>query len=150
MALNSFYDLCCSANQLVQRESKAASLSKSRHRLQERKEWSANELNALQNSSYCLVAQSCLTVCDPLDYIACQIPLSVGFPRQEYWSGLPFPSPGIKPVYPAWQADSLPLSHLRSPRTSCTWFIIPKSWGRRSILRTSLPSIQLNAVITFG
>ena len=25
--------------------------------------------------------------------IACQLPLSMGFPRQEYWSGLPFPSP---------------------------------------------------------
>ena len=39
--------------------------------------------------------------------------LSVGFSRQEYWSGLPFPSPGdlpdpgIKPKSPALQADSL-------------------------------------------
>ena len=39
--------------------------------------------------------------------VACQAPLSLGFPRQEYWSGLPFPSPGnlpdprIKPVSPA-------------------------------------------------
>ena len=38
----------------------------------------------------------------------------MGFSRQEYWSGLPFPSlgdllnPGIKPGYPALQADSLP------------------------------------------
>ena len=45
----------------------------------------------------------------------------MGFSRQEYWSGLPFPSPGdlpepgIKPMSPAWQADSLPLSHLGSP-----------------------------------
>jgi len=35
------------------------------------------------------------------------------FSRQEYWSGLPFPSPeellGIKPWFPAWQADSLPM-----------------------------------------
>ena len=52
--------------------------------------------------------------------IACQAPLSMGFPRQEYWSGLPFPSPGdllnpgIKPVSAAWQAASLPLSHLGS------------------------------------
>ena len=44
--------------------------------------------------------------------------LSLGFPRQEYWSGLPFPAPGnlpdpeFKPESPAWQADSLPLSHL--------------------------------------
>ena len=29
--------------------------------------------------------------------IACQAPLSIGFPRQEYWSGLPFPSPGDLP-----------------------------------------------------
>ena len=49
--------------------------------------------------------------------IACQAPLSIRFPRQEYWSGLPFPSPGgfphpgIKPVppgVPTLQADSLP------------------------------------------
>ena len=39
--------------------------------------------------------------------VVCQAPLSVGFPRQEYWSGLPFPSsgdlldPGIEPVSPA-------------------------------------------------
>ena len=51
--------------------------------------------------------------------IAHQAPLSVGFPTQEYWSGLPFPSPGdlpkprIEPVH--WQADSLPLSHQGSP-----------------------------------
>ena len=47
-----------------------------------------------------------------------QAPLSMGFPRKEYWSGWPFPSPGdlpnpgIKPTSPALQADSLPLSHL--------------------------------------
>ena len=40
--------------------------------------------------------------------VVCQAPLSMEFPRQEYWSGLPFPSPGIKPGSPALQADSLP------------------------------------------
>ena len=46
-----------------------------------------------------------------------QASLSVGFPRQEYWSGLPFPSPvdfsdpGIEPVSPALKVDSLSLSH---------------------------------------
>ena len=46
--------------------------------------------------------------------IACQAPPSMGFSRQEYWSGLPFPSledlldPGIEPGSPALQADSLP------------------------------------------
>ena len=29
--------------------------------------------------------------------VACQAPLSMGFPRQEYWSGLPFPTPGALP-----------------------------------------------------
>ena len=44
--------------------------------------------------------------------LACQAPLSMGFARQEYWSELPFPSPGdlpepgIKPRSPAFQADS--------------------------------------------
>ena len=46
--------------------------------------------------------------------VACQAPLSTEFSRQEYWSGLPFPSPGdlpdpgIKSRSPALQADSLP------------------------------------------
>ena len=53
--------------------------------------------------------------------LAWQAPLPMEFPRQEYWSGLPFPSPGhlpnpgIQPVSPAWQADSLPLRHLNYP-----------------------------------
>ena len=44
--------------------------------------------------------------------VARQAPLSMGFPRQEYWSGVPFPplgrlpDPGIKPVSPALQAAS--------------------------------------------
>ena len=45
----------------------------------------------------CSVAQPCLTLCDPMDYIAHQAPLSMGFSRQEYWSGLPFPPPGDLP-----------------------------------------------------
>ena len=54
----------------------------------------------------CLVTKSCLTLCDPMD-MAHQTPLSMGFPRQEYWSGLSFSSPGdllnpgIKPSSPA-------------------------------------------------
>ena len=50
--------------------------------------------------------------------IACQAPLSRGFSRQEYWSGLPFPSPealpGIERASPAWQTDSLSLGHRRN------------------------------------
>ena len=43
------------------------------------------------------VAQSCPTLCDPMDSSLHQAPLSMGFSRQEYWSGLPFPSPGNLP-----------------------------------------------------
>ena len=48
-------------------------------------------------------------------------PLSMGFSRQEYWSGLPFPStgdlpePDIKPGSPALQADSLPSELVGKP-----------------------------------
>ena len=57
--------------------------------------------------------QFCLTLCNPWT-VAHKAPLSMGFSRQEYWSGLPFPSPGhlpdagIEPGIPPFQADSLP------------------------------------------
>ena len=60
-----------------------------------------------------LVAKSCPTLVTPWT-VACQAPLLMGFSRQEYWSGLPFlspgdlPNPGIEPRYPESQADSLP------------------------------------------
>ena len=53
--------------------------------------------------------------------VARQAPPSMGFSRQEYWSGLPFPYPGdlpnsgIEPRPPTLQADSLPLSRQGSP-----------------------------------
>ena len=59
-----------------------------------------------------LVAKSCLTLVKPW-VVARQALLSMGFSRQEYWSGLPFPSPGdlpdpgMKPKSTVLQADSL-------------------------------------------
>ena len=53
--------------------------------------------------------------------VAYQAPLSMGFSRQEYWSGLPFPSlgdlpnPGIEPRSPALQTDALPSEPPRKP-----------------------------------
>ena len=44
----------------------------------------------------CLVTKSCPTLVTPW-FIAHQAPLPMGFPREEYWSGLPFPSPGDLP-----------------------------------------------------
>ena len=56
---------------------------------------------------------SCVRLFATLWTVAYQAPPSMGFPRQEYWSGLPFPSPGdlpnpgIKPGSPTLQADTL-------------------------------------------
>ena len=58
--------------------------------------------------------------------IAHQAPVSIGFPRQEHWSGLSFPSPGHLPdpgtesTSPALQAGSLLLSHQGSPLFAVT------------------------------
>ena len=49
--------------------------------------------SALGNCFCCLVAKLCQLFCDAMVYNP-QVPLSMGFPRQEYWSGLPFTSPG--------------------------------------------------------
>ena len=59
------------------------------------------------------VVQSCPTLCDPWTVVY-QAPPSKEFSKQEYWRGLPFPSPedlpnpGIEPRSPALQADILP------------------------------------------
>ena len=67
-----------------------------------------------------LVTKSCLTLVTTWT-VAHQAPLFVGFPGQEYWSGLPFPFPGdlldprIETGSPELQADSSLLSHQGSP-----------------------------------
>ena len=88
----------------------------------------------------CLVAQSCLTLCDPMDCslpgafvhgilqarmsecAAHQAPLFIRFFRQEYWNGLScpppwdVPNPGIKPRSPTLQAGFYQLNHQENPR----------------------------------
>ena len=60
-----------------------------------------------------LVTKSCPTLVTPWT-VACQAPLSMGLSSQDYWSGVPFPSPGdppnpgLKPGSPTLQAKSLP------------------------------------------
>ena len=76
-------------------------------------------LTGLPNMCMCAkLLQSCPTVCDPMDPIAHQAAVSMGFSRQEYWSGLPcsppgdlFPTQGSNPSLFCllhWQVDSLP------------------------------------------
>ena len=74
--------------------------------------WAGGFFNAAppRKPQYMLLAQNVATPWT----VAHQAPLSMDFSRQEYWNGLPFPSPGdlldpgIKPGSPALQEDSLP------------------------------------------
>ena len=81
------------------------------------------------------VAQSCPTLCDPWT-VAHQALLSVEFSRHEYWSWLPFPSPGdlpdpgIKPGSPPVQADSLPSEPVYLP----LWWRRPLSIDWKTVL----------------
>ena len=66
------------------------------------------------------------TLCDPM-HCSPQVPLSMGFSRQEYWNRLPFPppgdlpNPGIELGSPALQADSLPTGLSGKPISINTW-----------------------------
>ena len=70
----------------------------------------------------CMKSLSCVQLFATPWTVALHIPLSMGFSRQEYWSGLPFPSPGdlpnpgIEPGSPALQADALSSEPPRKPR----------------------------------
>ena len=83
--------------------------------------------------------------------VAHQAPLSIGFPRQEYWSGLPFPTlgdlpnPGIEPtspMSPVLQADSSPLSHQGCPKEDK--FLTKKSSFKTNHLKTLVHQTILN------
>ena len=82
-----------------------------------------------------LVAKSCPTLATPWT-VACQGPLSMGFSRQEYWSGLLFPSPedlpdpGIEPRSPALQANSLPTELWGKPWCEMLGWMKPKLESR--------------------
>ena len=58
---------------------------------------------------YAKLLQSCPTLCNHMDYIAHQAPLSMGSSRQGYWSGLLYPSPGDLP------SSGIELMSLSSP-----------------------------------
>ena len=92
--------------------------------------------------------------------IACQAPLSMGFSRQEYWSGLPFPSPGDLPnpgLNPHlsrllhWQVGSLPLVPSGKPRTYVHLWLIhvdvwqkPNQYCKAIILQLKINELKKN------
>ena len=71
---------------------------------------------------------SCVWLCVTPWTVARQAPLTLGFSRQEYWSGLPcpppgdLPNPGFEPRSPELQADSLSSEPSRKPKYECTLF----------------------------
>ena len=79
-----------------------------------------NNIPIYYNDGGGLVSKLCPTLATPW-MVAHQAPLSMGFSRQEYWSRLPFPSPGdlpdpgIEPRSPVLQADSLPTELWEKP-----------------------------------
>ena len=110
-----------------------------------------------EGSGGSLVTQSCSTLVAPWT-VACQTPLPMGFSRQEYWRGLPFPSPGdlpspgLEPRSPALQADSLPTELLGKPwKLLNTPRILPgvdifdeqglRQWAKTTTTKRTPPSI---------
>ena len=94
---------------------------------------------------YVSVTQSCLTVTPST--ITHQGPLSMGLFRQEYWSGLPFPSPGglpnlgIKPRSPALHAETLyHLNHQGNPGSGPLRAISKNEQNKQSIQKNQLYS----------
>ena len=96
----------------------------------------------------CLGAQLCLILLEIPWTLACQGPLSMGFPRQEYWSGLLFPSlgdlpdSGIKPASPASAGRSFTTEPPESPGSAhpagaSLWVstqAVPSNWNILSSL----------------
>ena len=103
--------------------------------------------NYLQTAVFCAVVLSCSVVSDsfrhdcqaPLQTVACQAPLSTEFSRQDYWSGLPFPtsgvlaSPGIEPM------------SFEFPELASAFFTISTTWQahKQSVADYSLANILL-------
>ena len=89
-----------------------------------------------------MCAQSCPALFRPQAtlFVARQTPLSMGFPSQEYWSGLPcpppgdLPDPGIEPTAPAWAGGSLSTQPLGSPHL-CRHEVKLKYGSRGSVER---------------
>ena len=90
---------------------------------------------------------ACMPYCSVIfcNFTLCSSSLSMGFPSQEYWSGLPFsspgdrPDPGIKPmspVSPALQANSLPTEPLGKSQNN---ILTPKTNQRINILICFIP-----------
>ena len=66
--------------------------------------------------------QLCPTLCDPVNTVACKAPLSMGFSKQEYQTGLPCPPPGDLPD------PGIKPSSLMSPELAGGFFTTSTTW----------------------
>ena len=91
--------------------------------------------------------QLCPTLCNPMDCVALQAPLSMGFPRHEYWNRMPFPSPGHLPN-PGIKPASLMSPALAGGlfTTSATWKS-PKKQAEISSLRNVQGTLCLHQLL---
>ena len=93
----------------------------------------------------CLLGHSIMSDSATPWTVAHQAPLSVGFSRQEYWSGLPFlspgdlPDPGIEPLCTVLQVDSLPSEPAGSPGWRSVDY---KSQSQLMGVRSKVPVIE--------
>ena len=126
-------------------------------KLQNRQTWWKSAVSNCGTSAQSLIsslASVCVCVCYSLNHaqlfatpwtVAHQSPLSMGFSRQEYWSGFPFPPPGdlanprIEPKSPALQADSF----LSEPPGKLSFCLLRPKWAgaRTSPARLLRPSL---------
>ena len=117
-------------------------MSKRRFRLVDYKKKKKRKMSSGTSCAVrCLVSQSCPISVTPWT-VAHQAPLSMGFPRQEFWSGLPSPTPGdlpnteIEPRSPTLQEDSLPSEPPGKPMNT--------ELGSLSLLQGISPTQELN------
>ena len=125
---------------------------------------SSGQINTHRCSMHCAVLSrfSHVQLFVTLWTVAHQLPLSMGFSRQGYWSGLPFPSPedlpnpGIKPESPALQVDSLPSELPRKPQITCERGIIilhfedkeTESQGNYVPVKVAVPFMERNILLS--
>ena len=92
--------------------------------------WGKNHPICLTNLHYftCMHVASVVSDSATLWTVACQTPLSMGFPRQEYWSGLSCPPPGGLPD------SDIKLEFLISPALTGGFFTISTTWEVLQVL----------------
>ena len=105
-----------------------------------------------ESCAVCLATQSCPTLVTP-EIVARQAPLSMGFSRQEHWSGLPFPppgdlaDPGTKPASPALAGGFFTAEPLGKPMTALWPHPIPAFLlGSKVVLQNSMDIFRLSYI----